>query len=618
MAGQQDSDEIVYTLNPKPGIRRDGTLLDSENYQDGQWVRFQRNRPKKMGGFRRITDSLTGPVRKFLLWSRVNINSCISFSASKIENLLVDNNLAGSGVNNRTPTSATDDILLESGFHLLLEDGGHILLESYFVVDNNNLWTVDTQYDDAAGSSGTIIVAHCSKSLSNIDDDQATKPFWALASSTTSVFQVMREAPEVSGGIVCIAPYTFAFGSDGFIAWSDANQPQVWDTSAIPGDAGSDRVTGSKIVAGMPLRAQKPAGMFWALDALIRADYVGGAGVWGFTTLSHETSILSQSSIVEYDGAFFWIGVDRFLYYDSAVHELPNDQNQNWFFDNLNYNQRQKVWATKVPRFGEIWWYFPFGDAEECTHAVIFNMRLKCWYDVELSRSAGAPPQVRQYPVWVGSDTEPLSPHPAFWTRVGTTATVTFADHGLSTDDEIYVTFSSSTAAFAVLAYTITAVSSDVFTFTCTNAGDASGELSYTCAARDVPKYGLYQHEYGKNQIIGDVESAIQSYFTVPDFGYPTGGVSDSPQGLNRWARLTRVEPDFIQTGNMTMKVIGYEFAQSPAEPENEYTFTPTTGKIDTRDQRRHMLLKFESNALDGFYEAGKILIHTEPGDNRS
>jgi hypothetical protein len=29
-------------------------------------------------------------------------------------------------------------------------------------------------------------------------------------------------------------------------------------------------------------------------------------------------------------------------------------------------------------------------------------------------------------------------------------------------------------------------------------------------------------------------------------------------------------------------------------------------------------MLKFESNKLDGFYEAGKVIIHAEPGDNRS
>lgn len=516
MADQsQSADEMVFTLVPQPGIKRDGTLLEGENCSDGQWVRFQRGKAKKMGGYRRITDQLTGPVRKFLLWSRKDLNSCISFSSSKIETLLVDNNLVGNAINDRTPAAG-------------------------FTSNTNNLWTADTQYDDAVGTTGTIVLAHCNQSLANIDDDTATKPFWALASSATTLFTTITDAPAVSGGIFSVPPYTIVYGSDGFVGWSDANQPQVWSTSTMPGDAGSDRVTGAKIVAGLPLRAQKPAALLWSLDSVIRMDWIGGADIWSFATISSQSSIMAQNSVIEYDGAYFWIGVDRFMYFDTAVHELPNDMNQNWFFDNLNYAQRQKIWVTKIPRFGEIIWHYPRGDATECNATIIFNIRLKCWYDTPIARSAGFYSQVRHYPVWVGSAVEP------------------------------------------------------------------SGS------------YGLYQHEFGNNAIVGDVESAIQSYFVTQNFGYVTGGVQDSIQGPNRWTRLTRIEPDFIQTGDMTVSVLGSEFAQSPAEPEKQYTFTPTTGKIDTREQRRHILLKFESNTLNGFYESGKTIIHTELGDNRS
>jgi hypothetical protein len=45
-----------------------------------------------------------------------------------------------------------------------------------------------------------------------------------------------------------------------------------------------------------------------------------------------------------------------------------------------------------VPRYSEIWWCFPFGLATECSHAVIYNIREKYWYDTKLpngGRSAG-------------------------------------------------------------------------------------------------------------------------------------------------------------------------------------------------------------------------------------
>ena len=45
----------VFALDTKAGIQRDGTIFDKEFYSDGQWVRFQRGRPRKMGGYSAIT-----------------------------------------------------------------------------------------------------------------------------------------------------------------------------------------------------------------------------------------------------------------------------------------------------------------------------------------------------------------------------------------------------------------------------------------------------------------------------------------------------------------------------------------------------------------------------------
>ena len=40
----------VVQIRSLPGIKRDGTRFDGEFYPDGQWVRFQRGLPRKMGG----------------------------------------------------------------------------------------------------------------------------------------------------------------------------------------------------------------------------------------------------------------------------------------------------------------------------------------------------------------------------------------------------------------------------------------------------------------------------------------------------------------------------------------------------------------------------------------
>jgi len=564
-----------------PGIKRDGTQLDSDHYTDGQWVRFQRARPKKMGGFAEIVDTLTGPIRQVLVWSRQQLNAIYSFSPSKVEMLLVDGNGAGSTIYDRTPAG--------------------------FTSNDDHIWSVDSIFDDAVGSDGTIIVAHPSRSYTNIDDPNETQVYYGLATDNTALLPITGLL--VSGGICGVGPYLVYYGTDGLVGWSDVNQPQT----LTGGDAGSDRVTGAKIVKGLSLRSGNgPAALLWSLDALIHMQWVGGDAIFRFTTISSQSSILSQNSVLEYDGAYFWIGVDRFLSYTgSQLEEVPNQMNLNWFFDSLNFNQRQKIWATKIPRYGEIWWFYPRGDATECTHAIILNVREKTWYDVELARSAGFYSQVFRYPVMAASD--------------ATTAvklSITTGSGSFNVGNLISGNTSLATGQILSIlsagVYKVQKTSDLDFTTTegITNLS-VSGTGTLTAQA---DLYQAFIHEKGLDSVIGEAQSAIESYFTTSDFGYPTG--SSAPQntldGLNRFTRLIRIEPDFVQTGDMTVEVIGREFAQGTDVTSSPQTFTPTTTMIDMREQRRQIRLKFKSNTLSGDYEMGRTMIHVEPGDGRS
>lgn len=571
----------LFQITSLPGIRRDGTNLDADFYTDGQWVRFQRGKPKKMGGFRRITNMLSFPIRQMLVWSRGLMNAVYSFSPARIEMTLVDENGIGGSIYDRTPVG--------------------------FTYDPSHVWSVDTMYDDAAGSQGTIVIAVATNALTNIDDQTDKQVYYGLANATDKLVPITGLT--VSGGVVCIAPYLVYYGSDGLIGWTDANQPQT----LTGGDAGQDRVTGSKIVKGLPMRGGNgPGALLWSLDSVISMQYVGGSAIFRFTTITSQSSILSQNSVIEYDGAYFWVGVDRFLMYAGGqVQELPNDNNLNWFFDNLNFANRQKVWAMKVPRYGEIHWYFPFGEATECTHCVIYNVREKTWYDNRNPRSAGFYSQVFHYPVMASS---------------------------VPTVDQIRLVVDVLSGTFEVgdfIKNTITESLGQILQIEDTGVflvnllqdnGGAVGQgivnLSRSGEAELLSRNYLvstYTHEIGLNAIEGEFETPIESYFETSDFGYPTGGAQQNQiKGLNRWTRLIRIEPDFKMSGNMSVQVVGKEFAQGSDTVSEPYPFDANTTYIDMREQRREIHLRFTSNDINGYYEMGRVLLHTEPGDVRS
>jgi hypothetical protein len=128
----------------------------------------------------------------------------------------------------------------------------------------------------------------------------------------------------------------------------------------------------------------------------------------------------------------------------------------------------------------------------------------------------------------------------------------------------------------------------------------------------------LWQHEIGTNAVQGTTVNAIESYFETSDLGWVAGGPSQpSPIGENRWLDLERLEPDFIQEGTMEMFITGRPFAQSEDKTTGPYPFEPGTTKIDLREQRRELRLKFVSNVADGDYQMGKVIVSADLGDVR-
>lgn len=580
-----DIDGKVELLNTQPGFRRDGTMMDGNFWNDGQWVRFNRGRPKKMGGFRRITNLFSGISRRILVWTRGAQVNMYSFSPMKIEMLTTDKNGIGNSVIDRSPAS--------------------------FAPNNDYLWSISAMYDAAAGSTQTIILACAFPSLTNIDDTTGGSVYWASAADS-SVFQAIPSL-SVSGGLLVAEPYAIYYGSDGSVTWSNANEPRTLPGSAAPGDAGTARPTATKIVQGLAVAGTNgPSAVLWSLDSVLRMDFVGGPVVFRISTITKQSSIMARNSVIEYDGIFYWIGIDRFLMYASggSVQEVQNDHNRNWFFDNVNPAARNKIWAYKYPRYGEIWWFFPFGTATECDHAIIYNVRENYWYDVALSRTAGYYPQVFYWPVMSEVNTK------AYWLRGNSAVNFNIGDritgvNSLAKGTLINISSNDLTVDNVIGTY----IAGEVVNST--SGGASTLSLVFANGSSN-----LYMHEFGTDSIIGDNQVAIDSYVESCDIELLNNlATQSSAEGDDHWTRLLRVEPDFVQSGQMYLTVISREFPQSPdiaLTPQNTYTFQPTDGKIDTREQARLIRLKFGSNVAGGNYEMGKVLIHEVQGDTRS
>lgn len=364
----------IITLDQPPGFSRDSTIFGADRSVDGQHVRWHEGRIRKQGGFLAGSVTLTGVVRATNLYSLLGESVIHSMSSGKIERIKIAADFTTAAVVDRTPVG--------------------------FVVDANNNWQSTSMFDE--GSITDFVIVHATENL--LSPSKGTQRD-IYVGDATGIGVFTQAGKTVDGGVVALQPYLVGYGSAGYVAWSDVGLPTAW----AGGDAGDDRVTGAKIVRGMPIRnaGSGPAGLLWSLDSLILMQYVGGAAIWAFQHLSKQITVLSTNGMIEFEGRFYWPGLDQFYVYDGTVRTLENTLNANWFFDGLNYTYQQKVWATINRRFGEIWWFYPRGEATECSHAIILNVReterlgRPIWYDTALARSAGNPPQVLRYPIWV-------------------------------------------------------------------------------------------------------------------------------------------------------------------------------------------------------------------------
>jgi hypothetical protein len=599
-------------LKSTPGIKRDGTKFDGDFYTDGQWVRFQRGLPRKIGGYRSINKYLSQISRGFTSFTQQSLQYCHSGGTSSLERFTIDSSKNSSIISSRVPVAvyATGTVTLLTGaggsINSVTVNGVTITSGSvayttslavtatalaanitaftsspdYTAVAVGNTVTITAttasasvngfivaatlttltasttnmtggsaalvnsvynkwmfQYMYSASSTDNSIIAHVAPNGQCICNDAGGQIFIGDVLTTAPLTEILLPSgANATGGIVSLHPYLFYYGTAGIVGWSVPGSPNDLSGSG----SGIARVWGQKIIKGMPLRAgsgSAPAGLFWAYDAVIRATFSGGTTVFQFDVIATDTSIMSEDCVVDYDGVFFWAGVDRFLMFNGVVRDVPNTLNQNWFFNNLNESQRSKVFAFKMPYYGEIWWCYPRDDATECTHAVIYNVREQTWYDTALptsGRSAGGFNNAFASPLLV--DALPAT----------------------------------------------------------------SG-------------YRVWIHEQGTDEIDGTTSAPVQSYFETAD-------LSSLVQGNDVRLRITTIEPDFIQSGPMSVQVTGRANARAPEVLSQQWIFEETATQpyeqiVMMKEMRRELRVRFESNAVGGNYQMGQIIGHIDTGD---
>jgi hypothetical protein len=149
------------------------------------------------------------------------------------------------------------------------------------------------------------------------------------------------------------------------------------------------------------------------------------------------------------------------------------------------------------------------------------------------------------------------------------------------------------------------------------------GILPYSSSISGSPTtyYNMWEHEQGTDEINGTVPVSVNSYFTTacmtPFDGQPPG---------NSTLSIGSMQPDLVQTGEMTVTVIKQNNANTPAYNGTVATIydnaTMETGnQLDAltnfKDTAKILRLKFQSNTLGGNYQMGKTMLEIQEDGQR-
>jgi hypothetical protein len=524
----------VITLNTQPGIQRDGTQYNSKNYIDGQWVRFYLGRPLKIAGYKLIDQGNNVIVRTLFNYNNPSDSRFINTYIGREDSISyatfdLNGEMIGGEVD-RTP-SAPD-----------------------FTPDPRNLWDIDA-FTDASGNPS--IIAHVAFNANDSSNSVDGKIYAgsATGAGANTPLALITSAPQVSGGIIFIAPVLVAYGNGGIIQWSEEGSYSVW-----PGNFKT--IANTKIIKILLVRGSiQPQALAWTANSIISLTYAVDPNnptenTFLYTTIDNTITLMSANCIVGYASQYFWMGINQFYLFNGTVIPLENTMNAKYLFDRIYLPSRSKVFAEIVtPSNGltEFWWHVPLSKPEDPTpsennHVFMWQYKGKVWADTPLSRAAGT--QEGTFPRPIMSDAAGIQ----IVTRVG---------------------------------------------------------------VRTV--YPLWMHEIGVDQVIDEGNTtAIRSFFETHIFDLFEGNPSLNRAVRTRRVEPD-FEMNGHMTITINNRFFPSDtLANGRLIQSGPYTFDVNTPKIDAiNSQGRLVSLVFESNEIGGNYHMGKPLINIDGGDTQ-
>ena len=201
--------------------------------------------------------------------------------------------------------------------------------------------------------------------------------------------------------------FVIAYGTDNngngvqdpmLISWSDQENITTW-IPASTNQAGNYRLSyGSSIITAIQTRQEI---LVFTDSAVYSQQYLGPPYVWGFQQMAADISIISPNAVVVANNTIFWMGIDKFYFYNGTAQTLPSALRK-YVYENINLSQAFQVFGGLNEGFSEIWWFYCSASSSTIDSYIIYNYLDQSWAYGSMARTAWCYSPLRQYPMAAG------------------------------------------------------------------------------------------------------------------------------------------------------------------------------------------------------------------------
>jgi hypothetical protein len=395
--------EKLMPLTLPPGFYGNGTEYQAKNrWLEGELVRFWAGTIRPIGGWSQVLDNVgaaLGPVSGCPIGAYAyksnggDLRGAIGTSThlyAITQGALVDISPAALTPGSCAGSFAAGTGAYGAGLAGAGPYGGSFLAGT--LVDSDT-WSLDSFGDYLVG-----VLAPADGLLYLWDGTASPAAAITAAEGTTPV--------DNAGVVVTPERFLVAIGADGdgrLIRWASQETTDIWDDGAgADSSAGAFPIsTAGSLMTGRRYRHQT---LLWTDVDLWSMTYNGDPDfLYSFNQESDNCGLLSPRAVVTTHNAAIWMGKNSFYTYDGFVQPLACDVADR-IFNDLNYVNRARVWATTISEFDEAWWFYPSRGSDVPDKYVVYNYRENSWVTGSLERSTGFDRGTFRSPIWVDND----------------------------------------------------------------------------------------------------------------------------------------------------------------------------------------------------------------------